>query len=233
MKELLIIIPTYNEADNIRTVLNSIRNTFYDCDILIINDGSTDNTSNIAREENAKVIDLPINLGIGGCVQTGFLYAKKNNYKYALQFDGDDQHNARDIEVILSEIKCNSSDLVIGSRFLQKVKGYNPSLYRRIGIKIFQILIMILVRKKITDSTSGFRIYNNRAISFLAENYPIDFPEPEAIILLQKNGFKISEVKTTMKKRRSGDSSIQFKGALYMLKVSLGMIMTYLRPCIK
>ncbi len=233
MKELLIIIPTYNEADNIRTVLNSIRNTFYDCDILIINDGSTDNTSNIAREENAKVIDLPINLGIGGCVQTGFLYAKKNNYKYALQFDGDDQHNARDIEVILSEIKCKSSDLVIGSRFLQKVKGYNPSLYRRIGIKIFQILIMILVRKKITDSTSGFRIYNNRAISFLAENYPIDFPEPEAIILLQKNGFKISEIKTTMKKRRSGDSSIQFKGALYMLKVSLGMIMTYLRPCIK
>ena len=233
MKELLLIIPSYNEADNIRTVLNSIRKTFCDCDILIINDGSTDNTSDIAREENVKVIDLPINLGIGGCVQTGFLYAKKIGYKYALQFDGDDQHNAEEIEVILNEIKYNSSDLVIGSRFLNKVKGYNPSLYRRIGIKIFEILIMILIAKKITDSTSGFRIYSSRAISFLAENYPIDFPEPEAIILLQKNGFKISEVKTTMKKRRSGDSSIQFKGALYMLKVSLGMIMTYLRPCVK
>ena len=233
MKELLLIIPSYNEADNIRTVLNSIRKTFCDCDILIINDGSTDNTSDIAREENVKVIDLPINLGIGGCVQTGFLYAKKIGYKYALQFDGDDQHNAEEIEVILNEIKYNSSDLVIGSRFLNKVKGYNPSLYRRIGIKIFEILIMILIAKKITDSTSGFRIYSSRAISFLAENYPIDFPEPEAIILLQKNGFKISEVKTTMKKRRSGDSSIQFKGALYMLKVTLGMIMTYLRPCVK
>tara|TARA_B110001452_G_C15052849_1_gene367645 strand:- start:2 stop:703 length:702 start_codon:yes stop_codon:yes gene_type:complete len=233
LKELLLIIPSYNEADNIRTVLNSIRKTFCDCDILIINDGSTDNTSDIAREENVKVIDLPINLGIGGCVQTGFLYAKKIGYKYALQFDGDDQHNAEEIEVILNEIKYNSSDLVIGSRFLNKVKGYNPSLYRRIGIKIFEILIMILIAKKITDSTSGFRIYSSRAISFLAENYPIDFPEPEAIILLQKNGFKISEVKTTMKKRRSGDSSIQFKGALYMLKVTLGMIMTYLRPCVK
>jgi len=233
LKELLLIIPTYNEADNIRTVLNSIRKTFCDCDILIINDGSSDNTSDIAREENVKVIDLPINLGIGGCVQTGFLYAKKIGYKYALQFDGDDQHNAEEIEVILNEIKYNSSDLVIGSRFLNKVKGYNPSLYRRIGIKIFEILIMILIAKKITDSTSGFRIYSSRAISFLAENYPIDFPEPEAIILLQKNGFKISEVKTTMKKRRSGDSSIQFKGALYMLKVTLGMIMTYLRPCVK
>lgn len=230
MKKILIIIPAFNEALNIQGLVRSFKDYTNNWDLLIINDGSTDSTEKIVKELGVKVINLPFNLGIGGSVQTGFKYAKKYGYDYALQFDGDGQHRINEIETMVSEIKKKDYEVVIGSRFLNKYKGYKTTRLRRIGIKIFELLIWGLVKQKITDTTSGFRAYNKKTISFLANNYPTDYPEPEAIIILKKNGFKIKEISSIMNKREKGESSLNMKGGFYMIKVSLAILMTYIRP---
>ncbi|MBI4646392.1 MAG: glycosyltransferase family 2 protein [Bacteroidia bacterium] len=229
--DTLIIIPAYNEASNIIRLNNSLENNNNNWDILIINDASTDNTKKLAESSRKFfIINLPINLGIGGCVQTGFKFASKYDYDYVIQFDADGQHIIDEIPKLLNSIKTDGADVIIGSRFGKKYSDYKPSLPRRIGIKIFEIATQILIRQRITDSTSGFRAYNKQAIKFLAENYPIDYPEPEAVILLSKNNFIIKEIFIKMQNRQSGTSSISGKGAYYMLKVLLAMIMTAIRP---
>jgi len=231
MKNVLIIVPAYNEEENISAVLQNLHAVDKTWDVVVINDSSKDNTSKIARKTGlAHVIDLPVNLGIGGCVQTGFRYARVNGYDYALQFDGDGQHNAGEITKLLDIVSNKEADVAIGSRFNQKHDGFKSSPFRRIGIRIFEWFSYMLIRQRITDHTSGFRAYNKKTIKFLSENYPTDFPEPEIIIMLGRNKIKIKETFTQMQKRQGGVSSISLaQSPYYMAKVLLAMFMASIR----
>ena len=231
MPRILAIVPAYNEEHSITKVIEELRSIELNLDILIVNDGSDDNTSGAARKTgNVKVIDLPLNLGIGGAVQTGFIYARQNNYDIAIQFDGDAQHVASEIEKIIAPIISGEADVAIGSRFLENRGNYKADFVRKLGIIIFQVVNSVLNRKTITDCTSGFRSYNKKTIKFLSEYYPVDYPEPEAVILLLKNGFVLKEVMVEMRQRWNGISSISyFDGMYYMIKVLLAIFMTALR----
>jgi hypothetical protein len=230
-QDLLIIVPAYNEASNIGRVIEELNQSDADLDILIVNDGSTDETSRLARGyEQVVVVDLPKNLGIGGAVQTGFKYAARQGYALAMQFDGDGQHLAGEIPKMLKTLEQSRCQIVIGSRFLEKTDGFRSTFVRRLGIRVFDRLNSLLIRQRITDNTSGFRLYNRDAIEFLALHYPVDYPEPEAVILLGKNGFRISEVAVEMRERQGGGSSIAgIRGGYYMIKVILAVLMTALR----
>ncbi len=226
---VLIIIPAFNEEGNIKSVIKSIREASLDFDIIVINDCSTDDTETVAKSLNVDVISLPLNLGIGGAVQTGFQYAYNNNYDIAIQIDGDGQHNPKYIKELIGPLSKGDADVVNGSRFIDK-KGFQSKFFRRLGIRFFQLLINILVRCNITDSTSGFRAYNAKAIELLKDRYPIDFPEPEAIIILKKRKFRIIEVPVEMENRTAGISSIStFKSIYYMVKVTISIIVEFLR----
>lgn len=228
----IIIIPAYNEEKNIIKVINSLKNENPDWDIIVINDGSIDKTYQLAESTGkAFVVDLPLNLGIGGAVQTGFIFADRNNYDFAVQFDGDGQHIASEIPKILEPIISGSYDVVIGSRFLSdNSDSWKSSLPRRIGIKIFQIINSILIKQPITDNTSGFRAYNKRAIKLLSQVYPQDYPEPEAVIILGRYRMKIGENAVQMLERTGGKSSINaFNSIYYMIKVILSILITYVR----
>lgn len=232
---IIIIIPAYNEEKNINNVIHSLKkeNSQFEC--LVINDGSKDDTQ-IAAESSglATVIQLPANLGIGGAVQTGFKYALYQQYDYAVQFDGDGQHLASEIDKLLAPLRNKECDICIGSRFVEKTQGFQSTFMRRIGIKVFELLNNFLINQKITDSTSGFRAYNKETIAFLAANYPTDYPEPETIILLGKNHFCIKEISVEMIERQGGESSISgLKSAYYMIKVILAMLMTAQRKQIR
>jgi glycosyltransferase involved in cell wall biosynthesis len=200
-------------------------------DILVINDGSSDHTGRVAKQAGgALVIDLPDNLGIGGAVQTGFKFAKAAGYEFAVQFDGDGQHIATEIPKLLNALSENAADVAIGSRFMTKHSGFQSTFSRRLGIKLFRWVNSLVIGQTITDNTSGFRAYNRQSIVFLARYYPVDYPEPEAVILLGKNGFRIQEVAAEMRKRQSGGSSISgIYNIYYMLKVLLAILMTALR----
>jgi glycosyltransferase involved in cell wall biosynthesis len=231
MPKILIIVPSYNEAGNIENAVNDILDQKKDYSILVINDCSTDNTSGIARKlGGCIVIDLPVNLGIGGAVQTGFKYAQCHGYDFAVQFDGDGQHNAGEIEKILTPVQKGEADVVIGSRFMKKEQNFRSSFARRKGIFIFKVVNFILTKQVITDNTSGFRAYNKKAVEFLSDNYPEDYPEPESVVLLGRSGFKIKEVSVKMSERKEGRSSINgLRIPYYMFKVLLSVIMTSLR----
>jgi hypothetical protein len=233
--DVLIIVPAYNEEKTIAKVIEDLRSIDLEMDILIINDGSSDATSLAARKTGqALVIDLPRNLGIGGAVQTGFKYASRNDYQVAIQFDGDGQHVANEISTLLATLEEGGSNMVIGSRFLQKNDGFRSTFVRRLGIRLFMVINSVLIGQRITDNTSGFRAYDRRAINFLARYYPVDYPEPEVVILLGKNGFKITEEATLMQERQGGDSSIPgLWGIYYMIKVVLAIFMTALRRPLK
>jgi len=231
-----VIVPAYNEQENIISVLQDIHNANENYTIVVIDDGSADCTARVAAKEKiAKVISLPCNLGIGGAVQTGFKYASENDFDVAVQFDGDGQHIAMEIQKLLEPIITNEADAVIGSRFLQKNQhGFRSTFMRRIGIKIFEIICRISIGQRISDCTSGFRAYNKKAVNLLANNYPTDFPEPESVILLKKNYFRIKEVSVEMKERIHGKSSIGgLKSIYYMVKVILSMLMAKSRLPIK
>lgn len=231
----LIIIPVYNEEENIEGVIRSLVNENKSWDILVVNDDSKDNSSAIAKSTNAAtVIDLPYNLGIGGGVQTGFKYAKKHEYDFALQFDGDGQHKVEEIQKLFDLVQSGDCDVAIGSRFNKKHNGFKSSPLRRLGIKIFEYYSYLLIHQRITDHTSGFRAFNKRAINFLAENYPSDYPEPEAVVMLGKNGFILKEAFTQMQERQGGISSISlFQGPYYMIKVMISMFMASIRSKIQ
>lgn len=229
--DILIIVPAYNEAWNIEQLIHSLTGNDEKWDVLIVNDASTDDTGDLAEStQMAMVINLPYHLGIGGGVQTGFKFAKSMGYDYAVQFDGDGQHLVRELPTILEPVQNGEADVVIGSRFYKHKGGYRSSFLRRMGIKLFKMVTFMLIRQKIYDHTSGFRAYNKRAINCLAKEYPCDYPEPEAIVLLGKNGFKIKEVSAEMQERKGGISSLSRKGWFYMPKVLLGMLMTSTRP---
>ncbi len=229
-KRILIVVPSFNEEKNVPVVIEDIRTSLPECDILVVNDCSTDNTSRVVREtKGAKVVDLPYNLGIGGAVQTGFKYAARNDYDYAVQVDGDGQHIAAEVVKLIDTMDKAGCDMVIGSRFLD-VESFRTTAVRRVGIRVFYILYKLLARISVTDGTSGFRAYNRRCIKFLSDNYPDDYPEPEAVIMLKKNGFKILEVGVGMRERVHGKSSITpLKSIYYMIKVVFSIFFAYLR----
>ncbi|WP_088188869.1 glycosyltransferase family 2 protein [Desulfosporosinus sp. FKA] len=225
MQRILAIVPALNEARNIGTVVDNLKEVSSWLDVLVIDDGSTDQTAEVARSHGAKVISLPVNLGIGGAVQTGFLYAVKNHYDVALQVDGDGQHRAEEIRKLTEPILRDRADVTIGSRFLSKT-AYKSSLSRRMGIYLLSKTIQSVVRRKYTDPTSGFRAYNQKALRMVSAHYSTDYPEPDAIVTLVKNGIRVIEVSVEMDARISGSSSITpFKSGYYMFKVSLAIIL--------
>lgn len=230
-KKILIIIPAYNEEKNIAEVIYSIKDQHPEFDLVVINDGSSDKTSEAAKQTGlAVVIDLSYNLGIGAAVQTGFKYARKHDYDVVMQFDGDGQHMVSEISKVIEPVINNETDCMIGSRFVEKLESFRSSFLRRIGIQTFEWFSYILIGQKIKDQTSGFRAYNKEIINFLADYYPRDYPEPEVIILIGKNQFRIKETFTQMRKRQGGISSIpNYRGPYYMMKVLLSMFMAALR----
>jgi glycosyltransferase involved in cell wall biosynthesis len=226
---VLAIVPAYNEQEAIAATIRSLRQV-PGLDVLVVNDGSLDATSAVARGTGeAVVVDLPCNLGIGGAVQTGFKYADRHGYEAAIQFDADGQHLAGEIDTLLQPLRSGEADVVLGSRFLG-VKSFRSTFARRVGIAMFSFVNSWLVGQPISDNTSGFRAYNRRAIGFLARHYPMDYPEPEAVVLLKRNGFALKEVPVAMQARQGGTSSIHgFGSGYYMVKVMLAVAMTRLR----
>lgn len=222
--KILVIIPAYNEAGNIERTVDDLAKKAPDVDIMIINDCSTDRTKEIMRENDFPFLDLPINLGIGGGVQTGYRYALEQGYDIAIQFDGDGQHDASYIKDLIAPIVNDEADVVIGSRFLEK-EGFQSSALRRFGINFLSGLIHILCGVKVRDVTSGMRAVNKKMIALFAEQYAQDYPEPEAILASGMAGAKIQEVPVQMRERMAGQSSISaWKSVYYMVKVSLALI---------
>lgn len=224
MTKCLIIIPAYNEAGNIENVVNNLITNYPQYDYVIINDGSRDNTEKICLQNHYEVLNLPINLGIGGAVQTGYCYARDNDYDMAVQIDGDGQHDVAFLEGMIRLIEDGQADVVIGSRFVEK-EGFQSSKLRRTGISFLSGLARILTGVKVKDITSGYRLVNRRFIRIFAQDYPSDYPEPEAVVIAAVHGGRIAEYPVVMRERENGESSITFKRSVYyMIKVTLAML---------
>ncbi|GIP45594.1 putative glycosyl transferase [Paenibacillus sp. J45TS6] len=223
--KVLVIVPAYNEAEGIGQVIHQIRQDIPYVDVLVINDGSSDDTSRIAKAAGASVIDLTCNLGIGGAVQTGYRYAAEHHYDYAVQIDGDGQHNPSDLNRLLDAILETGADMVIGSRFITK-EGFQSTFARKMGIGLLSALLTRLTGQSVTDPTSGYRFCGKRAISLFAREYPTDYPEVEALMLLYNRELTFTEIPVIMKERQGGVSSISaMRSVYYMSKVILSVLL--------
>jgi glycosyltransferase involved in cell wall biosynthesis len=231
-KKLAVIIPAYNEQDSIAMVINdilSIQITNIQIIPIVVNDCSTDKTVEAASKLNCVLLDLPVNLGIGGAVQTGYKYAFENNFEYAIQVDGDGQHPASEIPKLVKEIEKREYNIIIGSRFIENT-GFQSTGMRRLGINFLKNWIKLFSGIIVNDNTSGFRLFDKEVIKLVQKSYPDEYPEPESIIMFAKYGFKIKEVAVEMKERQGGQSSIKaFDQLYYMIKVSIAIFYTYLR----
>ena len=221
----LAIVPAYNEAASVGDVVRSLRVTEPGIHVLVIDDGSTDRTAELARAAGARVLRMPFNLGIGGAVQAGFKYALENDYDYMFQVDGDGQHLASEIRHLFRAMDEDQSiDMVCGSRFLSPDGGYPAPISRRTGIHLFAFLVSRIIGERVSDPTSGFRLYNRRAIALFARDYPHDYPEVEAVVMLHFHRLRMREVHVAMRRRGSGRSSIgSGKSVYYMVKVLLSI----------
>lgn len=225
----LIIIPAYNESACIENTVRDIIKNAPDFDYVIINDCSTDNTREICERNGFNIVNLPINLGIGGAVQTGYMYAEEYGYDIAVQVDGDGQHDAQFLRTMAEYLEEHQVDMVIGSRFIEK-EGFQSSFMRRVGINYFTCLIKLVTGKKITDPTSGLRMAGRNVIKLFASSYPKDYPEPESTVAALKRGYVIEEIPVVMRERQGGESSITAKKSVYyMIKVTLAIFMEVLR----
>lgn len=222
--KVLIIIPAFNEEKNLSGLLDRLDKACPEHDVVVVNDSSEDNTLRLCRERGVHVIDLPVNLGIGGAVQAGYMYARYRNYDAAVQVDGDGQHNPEYISLLLDELD-KGADLCIGSRFLAD-GGFRSTGVRRFAIRYFSRLIYLFTGLKVTDPTSGFRACDRKAIRLFAADYPRDYPEPESIVNAVRNRLKVKEVSVVMNMRKQGKSSItSMRSVYYMIKVSLAVIL--------
>ena len=197
----LVIIPAYNEEGAIVETINNLKKSCENVDYVIINDCSKDRTLEICRKNKFNVINLPVNLGSGGAVQTGYKYAYENGYDVAIQMDADGQHNPKYIPQLITKIE-EGNDFVIGSRFLEK-EGFQSTFIRRMGINLYSWIIKVFTKKEIKDTTSGYRAAGKKIIKMFAQNYPVDYPEPETNAFIAKNNFKIIEIPMEMKERDS------------------------------
>jgi glycosyltransferase involved in cell wall biosynthesis len=222
----LAVVPAYNEQASIVNVIQLLRREASDFDILVIDDGSTDRTRQLAEAAGARVLRLPYNLGIGGAVQAGFIFALENGYDRMVQVDGDGQHDPAEIHRLMGVMdEDRSIDVVCGSRFLTADYRYPAPISRRTGIHIFAFILSRVMRQRVSDPTSGFRLYNDRAISLFARDYPHDYPEVEAILMVHHHRLRMVEVPVRMFQRNGGVSSISSSGKpiYYMLKVLLAL----------
>lgn len=231
--KIAIIIPCFNEQDNVISLFHEINALTLSGDYILypifINDCSTDHTKEILETNQIPYLNLAVNLGIGGAVQTGFKYALNNNFDVAIQMDGDGQHPPSELFKIIQPLILNQADVIIGSRYLTK-EGFQSTLLRRTGINYFKWLNKKLSGLTVHDSTSGYRAYNKKALEVVCNYYPDEYPEPEAIILFALNNLFVKEVPVTMRERQGGVSSIKtYKTIYYMFKVTLGIIFLYIR----
>ena len=225
----LIIIPAYNEEANIVKTVESIERDAVGFDYIVINDCSTDRTKEICEEHGFHYVDLPINLGIGGAVQTGYKYAWENGYDMAVQVDGDGQHDPEFLELMAEYLETHQVDMVIGSRFIEK-QGFQSSGMRRVGSGFFSGLIRLMTGKTITDPTSGLRMAGRNVIELFSKDYPRDYPEPESVVAILRKGLKVAEVPVIMREREGGVSSISMKKSVYyMVKVTLAILIERIR----
>jgi glycosyltransferase involved in cell wall biosynthesis len=228
---IIIIIPVYNEEKNIEAVINGISSQVMGADIVVINDGSNDRTREILQQLKVKTITHPFNLGYGAALQTGFKYALLNDYDFAVQIDGDGQHEPADINNLLQVVFSQEADVALGSRFLSG-KSYDMSFSRKTGIKIFSFIASILTGQKITDSTSGFQAINRRAIKnlYATDYFPVDYPDADVIIMLSKTGMAIKEVPVKMYSTPDKNSMHGGgKSFYYIFKMFLSIILTIMR----
>ena len=213
-KKVLVIIPCYNEEDNIVNTVENLRAVCPEVDFLVVNDCSTDSSAALLKSHHYPFLDLPVNLGIGGNVQCGYLYAVRNGYDVAVQMDGDGQHDPAYLMEIVQPVLDGKCDMCIGSRFVKK-EGFQTSFMRRVGIRWLSGMIRLLSGHRVLDVTSGY----------FSEHYAIDYPEPEAALAAILAGFKVMEAPVIMRERQGGVSSIHsFKSAYYMIKVTLALI---------
>lgn len=225
----LIIIPAYNEEANIVKTISAIEEKAKDFDYIIINDCSIDHTRQICEENQYNIVNLPINLGIGGAVQTGYRYAYEQGYDVAVQVDGDGQHDPEFLDIMASYLEEHQLDMVIGSRFIEK-QGFQSSSMRRVGIRFFSWLIKALTGHRITDPTSGLRMVGRNVMGIFSRDYPRDYPEPESVVAVLKRNLKVEEIPVIMHERVGGVSSISLKKSVYyMIKVTLAMLIEKIR----
>jgi glycosyltransferase involved in cell wall biosynthesis len=225
---VLVVVPAYREEKKIGEVVSAVRERFR-YDVLVVNDGSPDGTSAAARTAGAIVVDLPCNLGIGGAVQTGFLYARNRGYDAVVRIDGDGQHDPDDIVALLGPVLRGEADAAVGSRFLGKTE-YRGSIPRIFGIGFFRVLVRLFTGFRVTDPTSGFFAINRRLIAFYASHYPSDYPEVDAYILMHRMKARAVEIPARMYERQEGKSSITpLQAMYYMVKVTLSFLINCIR----
>ena len=219
---VLIVIPAYNEESAIAQVVQTVRSAGYD--YVVVNDGSTDGTLAVCRAQGINVLDLPQNLGIGGAVQAGHLYALENGYDVDIQVDGDGQHDISCVPALLERIS-DGADLVVGSRFIEPIEGFKSTAARRAGLRWLSGCIRLVTGLTVNDVTSGFRASGRAAIELFARRYPVDYPEPESLVMVHNAGLRIDEVPVVMHERQGGVSSIHALSAVYyMIKVTLAIL---------
>lgn len=220
---VLIIIPAHNEAESLADVIADIRSSL-ECGIVVVDDGSTDQTAQIAIEQGVELLSLPFNLGIGSTVQAGFQFAAREGYDIAVQTDGDGQHDASYIPILIEPILRGESDFVVGSRYLTET-GYSGSRGRRAGTAMFSRILSLLIGQRLTDATSGFRAADKALIAQFARDYPRDYPEVEALLVAHMARFRIREIPVEMRQRGGGRSSInKFRSVYYVVKVLLALL---------
>ena len=229
-QRVLVVMPAHNEEESLGPTLTRVHAALPEADVVVINDYSTDRTSEVARANGAFVVDLPCNLGYGGAVQTGFKFAIAGDYDVVLQIDADGQHDPASARALLAPVLAGEADVAIGSRFLGEVKYHVPGL-RRLGMNVFGAIVSFVTRHKFSDPTSGYQALNRRVVQFFArDNYPSDFPDADTIILLALAGFRVREVPVTMEARTAGTSMhSNFKAVYYVGKMLLSILMVLLR----
>ena len=223
--KVMVVIPAYNEEKNIFRVIKAVKGNNPEVDVVVINDGSRDCTGLEAERAGAFVINLPQNLGIGGAVQTGYIYASRKGYDAVIQIDGDGQHDPKDLYRLIALIEKDEADMVIGSRFANKT-DYESTKMRLLGINFFSKLVSFVCKKDFFDTTSGYRAVNKKVIDIFARYYPRDYPEVETIVYAAKRGVRIVEISVDMNKRQGGKSSITpLRSIYYMLKVTCAILL--------
>jgi hypothetical protein len=233
MPKHLAIVPAFNEEDSVASVVRDLERHAPDFDVLVVDDGSTDGTSTVASEAGAKVLRMPFNLGIGGTVQAGYVYALERGYDVAVQVDGDGQHDARELHHLVEHLRTHPDvDMVTGSRFLEECEdgSFKSTLSRRMGIRIFAGILTAVTGRRVTDPTSGFRMTNRRGIELFARDYPHDYPEVEAVLMVHAHRLRSAEVPVRMRERTGGVSSINASRSIYyMVKVLLAIFVGLFR----